>query len=222
MASVVHVIHGSSTTTHLDREATARMRHPGACIWLTGLSGSGKTTTATRLGEVLEAAGRTVTLLDGDMVRQQLFPERGFSRVDRQRNVLAVGWIAAEIVRHGGIAICALISPYRADREQVRSLVATDQFFEVFVDTPVDVCESRDVKGLYQQVRGGAVDQMTGIDDPYEPPLHADLRVGTIDATVDQNVGEILRGLHGRGLLGDGSIPGGPGSERLDDRSRGA
>lgn len=194
------------------------MQEPGVCIWLTGLSGSGKTTTATRLVEVLEAAGKTVTLLDGDALRQRLFPERGFTRVDRERNVLSVAWIAAEIVRHHGIAICALISPYRAGRAEARSLVGTDQFFEVFVDTPMDVCETRDVKGLYRQVRAGAVDRMTGIDDPYEPPFHADLTVGTTETTVDQNVGEILRGLHRRGLLRDVMDPGDLGQDHLDDQ----
>ncbi len=202
--------------------ATERARDPGVCVWLTGLSGSGKTTTATRLAEVLQAAGRTVTQLDGDIVRQQLFPERGFSRVDRQRNVVAVGWIAAEIVRHHGIAVCALISPYRADRDQARSLVGTDHFFEVFVDTPMDVCEARDVKGLYRQVRGGSVERMTGIDDPYEPPLHADLTVGTTETTVDQNVDEILAALQRRGLLGHVMVPGGQRSDLVDDPRRDA
>lgn len=211
-------IHGSCSTTHLDRDPTSPEQKAGVCIWLTGLSGSGKTTTATRLAEFLEGAGRTVTLLDGDTVRQELFPERGFTRADRERNVSSVAWVAAEINRHGGIAICALISPYRAGRDRARSIVGADHFFEVFVDTPVAVCEARDVKGLYRQARTGTLDRMTGIDDPYEPPLHADLTIGTTDMRVDQNVGEILRALHGRGFLRDVPDPAAPRRADRDDQ----
>lgn len=173
----------------------------GACIWLTGLSGSGKTTTALRLRDVIEAAGTVVTLLDGDLVRRDLFPNLGFSRADRDRNVLGVAWIAAEIVRHGGVAICSLISPYRAVREEARSRVGAEHFLEVFVDTPAAVCEARDVKGLYGQARDGKIDAMTGVDDPYERPSDPDITLDTVGRTVDQNVQEILRVLYERGLL---------------------
>jgi sulfate adenylyltransferase len=179
------------------------MRAPshGVCIWLTGLSGSGKTTTAMRLRDVIEQAGTAVTLLDGDVVRQELFPQLGFSRADRDRNVLGVAWVAAEIVRHGGVAICALISPYRATRERARSQVGAERFLEVFVDAPAQVCEARDVKGLYGRARGGEIDAMTGVDDPYERPSDPDVTLDSVGRSVDQNVGEILRVLHDRGLL---------------------
>lgn len=173
----------------------------GVCIWLTGLSGSGKTTTAMRMRDVIEQAGTVVTLLDGDIVRRHLFPQLGFTRADRDRNVLGVAWVAAEIVRHGGVVICSLISPYRVAREQARSLVGVEHFLEVFVDAPVEVCEARDVKGLYGRARGGEIDAMTGVDDPYEPPSDPDVTLDTVGRSVDQNVREILQVLHERGLL---------------------
>jgi sulfate adenylyltransferase len=173
----------------------------GVCIWVTGLSGSGKTTTALRLREVIEQAGTVVTLLDGDIVRRHLFPQLGFTRADRDRNVLGVAWVAAEIVRHGGVVICSLISPYRVAREQARSLVGAAQFLEVFADAPVEVCEARDVKGLYGLARGGQINAMTGVDDPYEPPKNPDVTLDTVGRSVDQNVRELLRILHERGLL---------------------
>ena len=173
---------------------------PGVCIWLTGLSGSGKTTTAVRLRDHFEQAGSPVTLLDGDTVREQLFPELGFTRVDRDRNVMRVAWVAAEIVRHGGIVICSLINPYRASRAAARSLVGDGHFIEVFVDTPVEVCEARDVKGLYGGARRGEVGAMTGIDDPYEPPTNPDLTIATVERSVDQNLRAILGVLDDRGL----------------------
>jgi sulfate adenylyltransferase len=167
------------------------------------LSGSGKTTTARRIRDVIEASGRPVTVLDGDIIRQRLSPELGYTREDRDRNVLGVAWIAAEIVRHGGIVICSLISPYRSTRQQARATIGDDRFMEVFVDAPLDVCEARDVKGLYRRARGGDVDGMTGVDDPYEPPTDPDIRLDSVGRSVDQNVMEIMRVLRERGVLRD-------------------
>jgi sulfate adenylyltransferase len=178
-----------------------RVASGGVCIWLTGLSGSGKTTTAMRMRDVIEHDGTVVTLLDGDIVRRRLFPQLGFTRADRDRNVLGVAWVAAEIVRHGGVVICSLISPYRMARDQARSLVGVEHFLEVFVDAPVEVCEARDVKGLYGRARRGEIDAMTGVGDPYEPPSDPDVTLDTVGRSVDQNVREILRVLHERGLL---------------------
>jgi sulfate adenylyltransferase len=173
----------------------------GVCIWLTGLSGSGKTTTATRMRDLIEQAGTVVTLLDGDIVRRHLFPQLGFTRADRDQNVLGVAWVAAQIVRHGGITICSLISPYRAAREQARTIVGADHFLEVFVDAPIEVCEARDVKGLYGRARGGQIEAMTGVADPYEPPEDPDVTLDSVGRSVDENVREVLRVLAERGLL---------------------
>jgi adenylyl-sulfate kinase len=169
----------------------------GVCVWLTGLSGSGKTTTAVALRDAIERAGRVVTLLDGDEVRQRLLPDLGFTRADRDRNVLAVAWVAAQIVRHGGVVICSLISPYRAARAEARGIVGPG-FIEVFVDAPVAVCQARDVKGLYRRARDGEVTAMTGVDDPYEPPLAPDITIDTVAQSVDQNVTTLLRFLERR------------------------
>jgi adenylyl-sulfate kinase len=148
----------------------------GCTIFLTGLSGAGKTTIARALKAELEARGRTVTLLDGDEIRQQLSQELGFSRDDRNLHVRRVAYVAAEITRHGGVAICALIAPYDEARRQARAMVErAGRFVLVHVATPLDVCESRDVKGLYKRARGGLVRQFTGVSDPYEPPADADL-----------------------------------------------
>ena len=147
----------------------------GACIWFTGLSGSGKSTTADVLTTLLLEAGRQVTVLDGDVVRTHLSKGLGFSKEDRDTNILRIGFVAGEIVRHGGIVICAAVSPYRATRNEVRNRIGPGQFVEVFVDTPLEVCEDRDTKGMYARARRGEIKGFTGIDDPYEPPVNPEL-----------------------------------------------
>lgn len=147
----------------------------GMCVWFTGLSGAGKTTIAEILVELLLAHGRQATLLDGDTVRTHLSKGLGFSRADRDTNILRIGYVASEIVRHNGVAICAAVSPYETTRNQVRELVGADRFFLVHVNTTLEVCESRDVKGLYAKARRGEVTGVTGIDDPYEFPGKPDL-----------------------------------------------
>jgi sulfate adenylyltransferase len=172
----------------------------GACIWFTGLSGSGKSTTAEALLPLLEARGRTVTLLDGDVVRTHLTQGLGFSKEDRDTNVRRVGYVAAEIVRHGGLVVAALVSPYRDTRAEVRAMVG-DGYIEVFVDTPLDVVEERDVKGWYAKARAGEVREFTGVSDPYEPPLDPELTLQTTDTTPEANAGRVLQYLETRGIL---------------------
>jgi sulfate adenylyltransferase len=213
---------GAPLTNRDQRSTRTAIPGGGVCIWLTGLSGSGKTTTAMRTRDVIEQTGRVVTLLDGDLVRRDLFPELGFTRADRDRNVMGVAWVASEIVRHGGVVICSLVSPYRAARQQARALVGPDRFLEVFVDTPVEVCQARDVKGLYRLAREGEIDAMTGIDDPYEAPPEPDVTLDTLGGSVDQNVRQILRVLQERGLLGDVVAPGVVGLSGVDEVDRGA
>ena len=152
---------------------------PGVCIWLTGLSGAGKTTIAGILRTRLLERGRQVTLLDGDIVRTHLSQGLGFSRQDRDTNVRRIAFVASEVVRHGGIAICAAASPYRSTRGECREMVGAASFVEAFVDTPLPVCEARDVKGLYAKARRGELRQFTGIDDPYEAPVSPEIRLET-------------------------------------------
>lgn len=173
----------------------------GACIWFTGLSGAGKSTTAEVLTVLLLEHGRQVTVLDGDVVRTHLSKGLGFSKDDRDINIRRIGYVAAEIVRHGGIVICAAVSPYRATRNDVRSLVANGHYVEVFVDTPLDVCESRDVKGMYAKARRGEIKDFTGIDDPYEAPLNPELTLDTVAQSPEQNARLILDHLIHRGLV---------------------
>jgi sulfate adenylyltransferase len=173
----------------------------GFCIWLTGLSGAGKSTTAELVvGKILER-GRQVTLLDGDVVRTHLSKGLGFSKEDRDANILRIGFVAAEIVRHGGATVCAAVSPYRATRDRVREVVGADRFIEIFVDTPLDVCEQRDTKGLYAEARRGTKHNVTGIDDPYEAPLAPDLKLDTITRSAEENAGAIVDVLRDRGFL---------------------
>lgn len=177
----------------------------GVCLWFTGLSGSGKTTTADALVPLLEERGRTVTVLDGDVVRTHLSRGLGFSREDRDENVRRVGFVAAEIVRHGGLVVCSLVSPYRSTRGEVRVMVdaagGDGAFVEVFVDTPLDVVQARDVKGLYAATERGEVPQMTGVSDPYEAPDSPDIHLLTVDRTVAENAASVVGYLESRGLL---------------------
>jgi sulfate adenylyltransferase len=173
----------------------------GFCLWFTGLSGSGKTTTADVVVSLLLEHGRQVTLLDGDVVRTNLSKGLGFSKEDRDTNILRIGFVAAEIVRHGGAVVCAAVSPYRAARESVRAMVGADRFVEIFVDTPIEICEARDTKGMYAQARRGQIRGFTGIDDPYERPLAPELTLDTVAATAAENARAIVALLRERGFV---------------------
>ena len=173
----------------------------GLCLWFTGLSGSGKSTTAEILTVLLLEKGRQVTLLDGDVVRTHLSKGLGFSKEDRDTNIRRIGFVAAEIARHGGVAICAAVSPYRAIRDEVRRMVGEDRFVEIFVDTPIEVCEQRDSKGMYAKARRGEIKNFTGIDDPYEPPLSPELTLDTINRTAEVNARLIVHHLEGEGVV---------------------
>ena len=182
-------------------EAYPPRHRQGACIWFTGLSGSGKSTTGDVLTVLLLEHGRQVTVLDGDVVRTHLSKGLGFSKEDRDVNIRRIGFVAAELVRHGGIVICAAVSPYRATRDEVRNMLGSDHFVEVFVDTPLGVCEQRDVKGLYAQARRGELKEFTGISDPYEPPLHPEISLDTVSRTPEENAGIILDYLARKGFV---------------------
>ncbi len=173
----------------------------GFCVWFTGLSGAGKSTTAEMLVAMLLEHGRQSTLLDGDVVRTHLSKGLGFSKEDRDANIQRIGFVAAEVVRHGGVAVCAAVSPYRSTRASVRAMVGDDRFLEVFVDTPLAVCESRDVKGMYAQARSGAIKGFTGIDDPYEEPQAAEIVLDTTAASASENSKRILTLLRQRGFV---------------------
>jgi sulfate adenylyltransferase len=173
----------------------------GFCIWFTGLSGAGKSTIAEALLPLLLEQGRQVTLLDGDVVRMHLSKGLGFSREDRDANILRIGFVAAEVVRHGGVAVCAAVSPYRAARNEVRHMVGADRFIEVYVDTALAVCEQRDTKGLYAKARRGELRGFTGIDDPYEPPIDPELRLTTEDTPPEECARRIVTLLEQRGFL---------------------
>jgi sulfate adenylyltransferase len=173
----------------------------GACIWFTGLSGAGKSTIASVLTVMLQEHGRHVTLLDGDVVRTHLSKGLGFSKEDRDTNIRRIGFVASELVRHGGIAVCAAVSPYRATRNDVRNMVGADHYVEVFVDTPLEVCEQRDAKGLYAKARRGEIKGFTGIDDPYEAPLHPEIRLDTILLSPEESANLILSALQERGFV---------------------
>ena len=173
----------------------------GVCIWFTGLSGSGKSTTADVFTTMLLEHGRQVTVLDGDVVRTHLSKGLGFSRQDRDTNIRRIGFVAAELVRHGGLAVCAAVSPYRAARNDVRSQVGEAHFIEVFVDTPLGVCEARDVKGMYAKARRGEIRDFTGIDDPYEAPENPEIVLDTVKSTPEENARSILDYLIAEGFV---------------------
>jgi len=173
----------------------------GFCIWFTGLSAAGKSTTAEILTVLLQELGRQVTLLDGDVVRNNLSRGLGFSKDDRDANIRRIGFVASEIVRHHGAVICAAVSPYRSTRNGVRSLVGAERFIEVFVNTPIEECERRDSKGMYLKARRGEIKNFTGIDDPYEPPLQPELELNTTIHTAEENARLIIDYLTERGFV---------------------
>jgi sulfate adenylyltransferase len=176
----------------------------GFCLWFTGLSGAGKSATAQIVTELLLEYGRQATVLDGDVVRTHLSKGLGFSKEDRDTNILRIGFVAGEITRHGGSVICAAISPYRAAREEARKFVG-ENFIEIFMDTPVEVCEERDVKGLYAKARQALADGkpmgFTGIDDPYEAPVNPEITLQGYGSTPEENAHKVIAYLKEKGYL---------------------
>ncbi len=173
----------------------------GVCVWFTGLHNAGKSTTANVLTTLLQEFGRNVTLLDGDVVRTHFSEGLGFSKEDRNDHVRRIGFVASEITRHGGIAVCAAVSPYRATRNEVRNTIGSDNYIEIFVDTPLEICEQRDTKGLYARARRGEIQGFTGIDDPYEPPQHPEIIIDTLTHTPEENARKVLNMLIEQGFV---------------------
>ncbi|MBL0258793.1 MAG: adenylyl-sulfate kinase [Bacteroidetes bacterium] len=180
-------------------ERAKLLRQKPVIIWFTGLSGSGKSTLAGMLEEALYADGYKTYLLDGDNVRFGLNKDLGFSEADRKENIRRVAEVAKLMMDAGLIVITAFISPYREDRDLVRKMVQPGEFVEVFVNTPLDVCEQRDPKGLYKKVRAGELQQFTGIDSPYEEPLQPELNIQTMNQTPVESVKQILEYLEVKG-----------------------
>jgi sulfate adenylyltransferase len=179
--------------------AEIRRGHPlphrrGFTVFMTGLSGAGKSTVAKVLySKFLERGGRPVTLLDGDIVRQNLSSNLSFSKEDRDINVRRIGFVASEITKNRGIAICAPIAPYENTRREIREVIEQyGGFFEVHIATPIDECERRDRKGMYAKARAGLVKGFTGVDDPYELPANPEVRVDTTDKTPEEAAQQIL------------------------------
>jgi len=191
-----------------DVVAELRRTHPprheqGFTVFFTGLSGSGKSTVANALmSKLMEIGGRPISLLDGDIVRKNLSSELGFSKEHRDLNILRIGYVASEITKNGGIAICAPIAPYASTRRQVRETIAPyGGFIEIHVSTPLEVCEARDRKGLYALARAGKIKEFTGISDPYETPQNAEMVIDTSDISPDLAAHRILVKLEGMGFI---------------------
>lgn len=173
-----------------DRET--KYKQKGTVLWFTGLSGAGKTTLSSALEKTLFEHDALVTLLDGDIVRQGLNQDLGFSLEDRKENIRRIGEVAKLLANNAFIVIVAFISPLRADRDRVRALVEPGRFVEVFVDCPLDICEQRDTKGLYKKARAGEISNFTGISSPYEPPLNPEIHLHTDLESAQEDVAAIM------------------------------
>src|SRR6185436_8623315 len=184
-----NIVWHPGAVTRADREQLNG--HRGCTVWLTGLSGSGKSTIAVELEKRLWDRGVRAYILDGDNVRHGLNKNLGFSPADRTENIRRIGEVAKLFTEAGMVAITAFISPYREDRDQVRALMP-DDFVEVLVECPLEVCEQRDVKGLYQKARAGQIKEFTGISAPYEPPAKPELALRTDRQSVDESVAAIV------------------------------
>lgn len=175
------------------------MGQRGVTVWFTGLSGAGKTTICQAVEKELRAQGHQIEVLDGDIVRENLTKGLGFSKEDRDENIRRIGFVAHLLTRNGVVVLVSAISPYRTAREEVRQTIG--DFVEVYVSTPLEVCEQRDVKGLYKRARAGQIKQFTGIDDPYEPPLNPEVDCKTQQETLEQSVEKVLSSLERLGYL---------------------
>jgi adenylylsulfate kinase len=193
------------------------MEQHGFTLWFTGLSGAGKSTLANLVAERLQEMGRNVELLDGDEVRKNLSSGLGFSKADRDANIRRIAYVAKLLSRNGVIAITAAISPYREIRDEARAEIKN--FVEVYVDCPLEICEQRDVKGLYKRARSGEIQQFTGISDPYEPPLNAEVVVHTNVETPEQAADKIISRLAELGYVTGEPVLAGAGAYTAEEEA---
>jgi sulfate adenylyltransferase len=187
-------------TAEILRQSYPPRHEQGFCLWFTGLSGAGKSATTQVLTDLLLERGKILTVLDGDVVRTHLSKGLGFSAEDRDTNILRIGFVAGELVRHGGSVICAAISPYRNARNEARKMVGNN-FIMVHMDTPVEICEERDVKGLYAKARAGEIKGFTGVDDPYEAPIDPEITLKGYGSTPEENARQVVAYLEEQGYL---------------------
>jgi len=188
-------------TASLENHVSSPAREQGITVWFTGLSGSGKTTISQAVANQLTALGYKVEILDGDVIRQNLTKGLGFTKEDRDENIRRIGFVANLLARNGVIVLVAAISPYRATRQEVRERIGN--FMEVYVNAPLEICEERDVKGLYARARAGEIENFTGVDDPYEEPENPEVECHTDVETVSESVEKVLEALEGALLLND-------------------
>ena len=181
---------------------SAAYGHRGAVLWFTGLSGSGKSTIGHRVERMLIDRGAFAYALDGDNVRHGLNSDLGFAPEDRVENIRRIGEVSKLFADAGALVVSAFISPYRKDRDRIRSLVPEGEFVEVFVDTPLEICEARDPKGLYKKARAGEIKNFTGLDAPYEAPENPEVHLETADLSVDEAAAQVIRYLEDKKILG--------------------
>jgi adenylylsulfate kinase len=194
-----HVVWHHATVTRTRREQLNG--HRGAIVWFTGLSGAGKSTLAHAVEEKLHRMGCRTFVLDGDNVRHGLCGDLGFSAKDREENIRRVGEVAKLFMEAGVIVLTAFISPYKADRERVRGMVEHGDFMEIFCNSPIEICESRDVKGLYKKARAGQIAEFTGISSPYETPENPELTVNTGELDLEVSVRHVIEAMQHRSLI---------------------
>ena len=190
MVTTANIVWHNATVTRQRREA--QNKHRGAIIWFTGLSGAGKSTLAHAVEEKLHQMGCRTFVLDGDNVRHGLCSDLGFSNQNREENIRRVGEVAKLFMQAGVIVLTAFISPFRDDRERVRGMVAHGDFIEIYCDSAIEICENRDVKGLYKKARAGEILEFTGITSPYEAPEKAELTINTGETALEICVQKIL------------------------------
>ncbi|UCH28246.1 MAG: adenylyl-sulfate kinase [Myxococcales bacterium] len=198
---------GTNLTWHVgevDKDARAAAHgHRGAVLWFTGLSGSGKSTIGHRVERMLVDRGAFAYVLDGDNIRHGLNSDLGFSPEDREENIRRIGEVSRLFADAGALVVSAFISPYRTDRDRIRGLMGEGEFVEVFVDTPLEICEARDPKGLYKKARAGEISNFTGLDAPYEAPQNPEVHLLTAGLSVDEAAAQVVRYLEEQNILGD-------------------
>jgi len=201
IASKDVVWHAATVTRH---QREVQQGHRGAVIWFTGLSGSGKSTLAHAVEKYLHDHGCRTFVLDGDNVRHGLCGDLGFSDLDRQENIRRIGEVSKLFMEAGIIVLTAFISPFRDDRDQVRNMLGENEFVEVYCNAQLDVCENRDVKGLYKKARKGEIADFTGVSSPYEVPANPEVVVDTGSSSLDKCVSQIVAEIHGRAICQSG------------------